>query len=502
MNILRSRILRLITIGATLAPAAALAQEQGAPHTAAIATQYQQAPQPIHDLLSAPPTPLVVVSPKSDQMLVAERLANPPVADLAAPMLRLAGLRINPATNGRHHPPRLVGLRLIDVATGKTRKVTGLPANPYLSVPEWSPSGDQFVFTHTTADGIELWVGQTASAHAARVEGVKVSAILGDAVQWMPDGRTLLVQTIPSGRGATPAEPKVPEGPIIQESDGKKAPVRTYEDLLANAHDESLFDYYATVQLTLVKTHTGTLGPMKASLTTESNIGKPAIFARVDPSPDGQHILVSRIHRPYSYLSPESEFPREVEVWDLKGKVEYKVASQPLAEHVPTEGVLTGPRSSEWAATQPAALLWAEALDGGDPKTKAPYRDRLMLLSAPFKDQPKELVKLEQRFAPGGLFGGGGFGIRFGVEWGENGMGLVRDYDRDRRWTRTFLIDINQPGQTPKLIWERSIRERYKDPGSPMMRTLANGKRIMRQSGDSIFLVGAGASQKGEFPFL
>jgi len=81
-------------------------------------------------------------------------------------------------------------------------------------------------------------------------------------------------------------------------------------------------------------------------------------------------------------------------------------------------------------------------------------------------------------------------------------MGLVRDYDRDRRWTRTFLIDINQPGQTPKLIWERSIRERYKDPGSPMMRTLANGKRIMRQSGDSIFLVGAGASQKGGFPFL
>jgi dipeptidyl aminopeptidase/acylaminoacyl peptidase len=34
------------------------------------------------------------------------------------------------------------------------------------------------------------------------------------------------------------------------------------------------------------------------------------------------------------------------------------------------------------------------------------------------------------------------------------------------------------------------------------MRTLANGKRVMQQQGDSIFLVGAGASQKGEFPFL
>jgi dipeptidyl aminopeptidase/acylaminoacyl peptidase len=474
------------------------AQEQPA-----VLKGYQKAPAPISDILSAPPTPLVLVSPKSDHVLVIDRLANPPIADLAAPMLRLAGLRINPATNGRHHPPRLVGLSLVDVATGATHKVTGLPAHPYFSVPEWSPNGDQFAFTNTTADGIELWVGHTATAHAAKIEGFKLSAILGDVVQWMPDGRTLLVQTVPSSRGSVPAEPKMPDGPIIQESDGKKAPVRTYEDLLANAHDEALFDYYATVQLQLVPpAHAGHLGPVHASLQMGGgNVGKPAIFARVEPSPDGQHILVSRIQRPYSYLSPESEFPREVEVWDPKGKLEYKVASQPLAEHVPVEGVLTGPRSVEWVATQPAMLLWAEALDGGDPKTKAPYRDRLMLLSAPFKDQPKELVKLEQRFAPGGG-GGGGFGGRFGVEWGENGIGLVRDYDRDRRWTRTFLIDVNQPEQAPKLIWERSVRDRYKDPGSPLMRTLANGKRVMRQQGDTIFLTGAGASQKGEFPFL
>ncbi len=35
-----------------------------------------------------------------------------------------------------------------------------------------------------------------------------------------------------------------------------------------------------------------------------------------------------------------------------------------------------------------------------------------------------------------------------------------------------------------------------------MLRTLPNGKRIMRQQGDSIFLTGAGVSPKGEFPFL
>jgi len=469
--------------------------------TPAILHGYQKAPAPISDILNAPPTPLTLVSPRSDQILVVDRLANPPVADLAQPMLRLAGLRINPATNGRHHPPRLVGLSLVEVATGHTRKVTGLPANPYMSVPEWSPTGEQFVFTNITAGGIELWVGEAAAASVHRIDGIRISAILGDAVQWMPDGR-LLVQTVPSGRGNPPVEPRVPEGPIIQESDGKKAPVRTYEDMLQNAHDEDLFDHYATVQLTLVDAHSGKVAPSKATVAHDGDIGKPGIFARIDPSPDGRHILVSRIHRPYSYLLPEGDFPREVEVWEQTGKLEHKAASQPLADHVPVDGVLSGPRDFEWAATQPATLIWAEALDGGDPKSKAPFRDHLLMLSSPFSDQPKELVKLEQRYAPGGFGGGGRFGGRTGVEWGDNGIGLVRDFDRDRRWTRTFLVDINQPGAAPRLIWERSIRDRYKDPGSPMLHTLPNGKRVMRLQGSTIFLSGSGASQKGEFPFL
>src|SRR5262249_31508946 len=211
----------------------------------------------------------------------------------------------------------------------------------------------------------------------------------------MPGSRTLLIQAVLGGRGNPPSGPKVPEGPIIQESDGKKAPVRTYEDLLQDRHDEDLFDYYATSQLQFVHSQAGHAG---------SVFGKPAIFARVEPSPDGRHILVSRIHRPYSYILPESDFPREVEVWDSSGKLEYKLASVPLADHVPVEGVITGPRDAEWAPAQPATLVWAEALDGGDPKTKAPYRDHLLLLSAPFTGQPQELVKLEQRYTPG--FGG------------------------------------------------------------------------------------------------
>jgi dipeptidyl aminopeptidase/acylaminoacyl peptidase len=450
---------------------------------------YQKAPQPISDILTARPTPLVQLSPDRKWLLAADRLANPPVADLAQPMLRIAGLRINPATNGRHHPPRFTALHLYYTAGNEHAAVT-VPRNAYLSPPEWSQDSQHFAFTNTTAQGIELWIGQIGTYTASAVPKIRLSAVMGEPLQWMPDGKTLLVQTVPATRGNPPAAPKSPDGPIIQESDGKSGPVRTFEDLLQNSHDEDLFDYYATSQLALVKNGVAT------------PVGKPGIFARVEPSPDGKHLLVSHIHRPYSYIVPESEFPRDVQIWDLSGNVEHIVARLPLEDHVPMEGVPLGPRDYQWVPSKPATLVWAEALDGGDPKTKAPFRDKLMLLRAPFTDQPKVIVEFRQRF----VRAGGGFGAfrDSAIEWTENGLGLVRDYNRDRRWQRTFLVDFNypEPEVELKLIFERSVRDRYRDPGTPLMRTLANGKRVLHQQGNAIFLVGAGATPKGEFPFL
>ena len=49
-------------------------------------------------------------------------------------------------------------------------------------------------------------------------------------------------------------------------------------------------------------------------------------------------------------------------------------------------GVPTGPRQVHWRPTAPATLVWAEALDGGDPRKKTAPRDRLLTLAAPFTD--------------------------------------------------------------------------------------------------------------------
>jgi len=179
-----------------------------------------------------------------------------------------------------------------------------------------------------------LWVCEASSGKSHAIPRLRINSTMGGGARWLGDSKSLLVERVPIDRGKPPVAVVVPSAPDIQESDGKRSLVRTYEDLLNNPHDEALFDYYATAQLSSVDCSSGRI----------TDIGKPAIFSRMDPSPDGQHILIVRIHRPYSYLVPESEFPRDVEIWDRTGKLEFKLASQPLAEHVPTEGVLTGPR--------------------------------------------------------------------------------------------------------------------------------------------------------------
>ena len=75
------------------------------------------------------------------------------------------------------------------------------------------------------------------------------------------------------------------------------------------------------------------------------------------------------------------------------------VAQLPVADNVPNGGVMPGPRSFQWQPLAPATVVWAEALDNGDPKTKVPHRDKVMTMSAPFTAAPSEMARTEYRSA-------------------------------------------------------------------------------------------------------
>ena len=437
---------------------------------------YKKPPKEVLDILNAPVTPGISISPTRDNIILTTGVRNPPLADLAQPMLRLAGRRINPAANSPHRYQYSVALTLKRIADGSEVKIE-VPQNARISGVEWSDDGKHFAFLNGAANRVELWVGDSATGKIRNIKGVTINSVMSNALNWMPDNRTLLVQIVPPTRGAPPATPPVPNEPNTQESSGRPGPVRTFEDLLKSPHDENLFEYYATSQLALVDSTTGRLTP----------ISQRAIFQGLSVAPDGHHLLVTRARRPFSYLFPDSAFPKEVEVWDTKGKLVYKVASVPLADQVPTDGTIIGPRAIRWRPDEPATLVWVKALDGGDPKKKVTHRDSVWSLKAPFTGQPVEWFKLEHRFNS--------------VSFSEKGLVLFNDYERDKRWVRTFLFDPAKPETPPKLIWSRNIQDRYNDPGTMVARPLGGARAIM-QNGDWIYLTGSGSSPEGDRPFL
>ena len=219
-------------------------------------TGYQKPPQAVLDVLNAPLTPTASISPSRDYMALIEGVRYPPIAELAQPMLRLAGLRINPNTNGQYRAPYGVKMWLKKIADASEMSIA-LPPNAQVSLPQWSADGKHFAFTNTTPTGIELWVGETATGKVRKLDNVAVGAAFGEPFQWMPDARTLLVQLVPANRKTAPAPSSVPGAPNVQESSGKSGPVTTYQDLLKNPLDEDLFDYYATVQLARVDAMSG-----------------------------------------------------------------------------------------------------------------------------------------------------------------------------------------------------------------------------------------------------
>ncbi|MCK4461182.1 MAG: PD40 domain-containing protein, partial [candidate division Zixibacteria bacterium] len=449
--------------------------------TAADTDSYQMPPKAIADLADSPRMPVVSLSPNNEWMLL---LKYPPLISLeevAQPELRIGGLRINPCTNGPSRQRYYYELSLTRISDGANEAVTGLPSGSEITSPRWSPDGRKVAFVNRASEGLELWVVDVSSGEAQRLDLPPLNAAYGSPHRWLSDSKRLLVQTVPTDRGAAPAEPVVPTSPIIQENLGRKAPTRTYQDLLENEHDAALFEHYLTSQMVRVTLDGGS-----------HSIGAAGIIRRVSPSPDGKYILLETIHRPFSYTVPAWRFPVKIEVWDLDGNVVYEVADIPLADEIPIAfgSVRTGRREVGWRADADATLCWAEALDGGDAGVEADERDQLLLLPAPFDGNPIPLITLKLRYS--------------NIDWGNDNLAIVSE-----RWWRTrkicgWQVKPGSPETEPKLLMDRSWEDRYNDPGSPLHTRTKQGRTVLltADNGGTIFLSGAGASPEGDRPFL
>jgi len=454
-----------------LLPSAALLAAVALPGNAQ--EPYRTPPQVINDILDAPPLPGVSVSPDRHWLLFSERASMPSIAEVSEPMLRLAGARINPATNGMFGGGRVTGLRVKRIDTGAEHAIR-IPADGAVGSAQWSPDNRRVAFTHSTGSGIVLWVADVATGEARRVTEARLNGVAGGC-SWLADSQRMLCAWIPEGRGPAPARPSVPAGPNVQETSGSRAPIRTYQDLLQNSYDEALFDYYFTAQLGMVDVNTG----------ERTLIGAPGVLS-ASASPSGEYLLVTRIRKPYSYLFPADAFPQVQEIWSARGAVVHEVVSRGLQEDLQPNWVVTGPRSVSWRPQRPATLVWAEALDGGDPKAKVEKRDLVLMLAAPFSGEPVEIARTAERYR--------------GIQWGQS-VALISDYERTARRQRTWVFEPDRPAAPWRLVWQLNTEDAYGDPGSPLMRPLPGGA-VLLQRGDWLYLSGQGASAAGDRPFL
>jgi dipeptidyl aminopeptidase/acylaminoacyl peptidase len=277
--------------------------------------------------------------------------------------------------------------------------------------------------------------------------------------------------------------PAPPIEPQLAETAGKRSQMATFQDLLRTEADEDAFEALATTIPLRVDPVSG----------AAKELGPAGLYQDLHESPDGEHILVHRLQRPFSFRVPYFYFASRIEVWAADGVPERVIADLPVSDEVPRQGVPTGPRGVSWAEAEPASLLWAEALDGGDPLTEAEHRDRVMALSAPFAPESAAAEPAVRTLVEHRCLGW--------LDLAEPGQVLLTEHDRDRRWLRTWVSDLRDPAAS-RVMFDRSADDSYADPGSPLLVLRPDGSRTVLQDGPVIYLRGEGATPSGDRPFL
>ncbi|CAO2826631.1 unnamed protein product [Amaranthus hypochondriacus] len=460
---------------------------------------YQLPPPEIRDIVDAPPLPALSISPHRDKVLFLKRRSLTPLIDLAKPEEKLAGVRIDGKSNSRSRMSFYTGIAIhqltSDGTLGPEKEVHGLPVGARINFVTWSDDGQHLAFSVRVDEDyggigkLQLWVANVESGQAKPLfnsEDIYVNAVFDNFV-WVDDS-TLLVCTIPSSRGDPPMKPLVPPGPKIQSNEQKNTiQLRTFQDLLKDEYDEDLFDYYATSQLVMVSLN----GTVKL-------FGPPAVYTSLDPSPDQKYIMISSIHRPYSYLVPCGRFPKKVEVWTAEGKLVRQLCDLPLAEDIPIahNSVRKGMRSINWRADRPSDIYWVETQDGGDAKVEASPRDIIYTQSAESSEgeEPTILHKLDLRYG--------------GISWCDDSLALVYESWYKTRRLKTWVISPGSKDVSPRILFDRSFEDVYSDPGSPMSRRTSYGTyiiaKIRKEEDDTTYLLlnGNGATPEGNIPFL
>ncbi len=441
---------------------------------------YQKPSKEILELVDAPLAPRVLLTDDGKYMVLLYRNYYKSIAELSETELRLAGLRINPKTNIGSRTNYYNNIKIKEVGSSEAIQVANMPNNPRLANFSWSPDQSMIAVTNTTTAGVELWILDLKKAQVTKLTDAKVNANMRDVINWFKDGKSILVKMLPEDRkDLINVAEAVPNGPTISSNDGKKAQNRTYQDLLKNPNDEFNFEQLARSELYKV----GIDG-------SKAQWKEAAMYSSISFSPDGNYVMVTNLEKPFSYLVPYYRFPSSTKIHKADGSQVSTVLEVPLIEDLPKGfmAVRMGMRELSWRDDKPSTLIYAQALDEGDPDKEVEYRDEVFQLEAPFNGKGKSLIKLKNRY--------------YEITWGNKNMAVAYDYWWNNRNLKGYLFNPSDASKAPQIFEDRNYQDVYSDPGSFVTKRTTFGTEVLAMDGNNTFLLGEGFTKEGQFPFV
>ena len=292
---------------------------------------YQTPVQAIVDLVDAKSSPTMMVQPSAagaEWVLMLQPSPMLHLDDLAQEELKLAGTRLLAHFDVESRKTGYESVSLLRRETREEFAVEGLPAGRIFGA-KWAPGGQRIGLTVLTADGLFLYTFTPGERLATRAYSGRLSSAFASSFTWAGGGNSVLVNAVPAARGPLPVRPKVPAAPLVQACEaGRKAPARTYQDLLVDAHDEALFRYFATTQIV----HVDVGGARGGAAAAARSIGEPGMNVHFRASPNAEWLLLETLREPLSRVVLWNRFAKDVTVVPLSS------LSSPggQAEHVDT----------------------------------------------------------------------------------------------------------------------------------------------------------------------
>ncbi len=479
---MRSHLLAIVLLVSLLAPAA--------PVRAADDAAYQSPPAAVAALLTAPRVPRGAPNTSGDGawLAVPDLRSLIPIATLAEPVAKLAGLEVLPGmwANRNGLKNAAAGLTFYKVADGKQVRAK-LPDGVQIGPVRWSNKSDRVAVMAYAQGGGELWIVEAATGNARRVEGVHLHSV-SSVLEWSNDDSGVFASLVVDDAAALADPSRVPAGPAVRQAAGRATPQRTARDVLRSPDDVARFAYTVTAQLAFV--------PVNGSAVRK--LGAPVALAGCDVSPDEKYLLVNRFVLPAPLGFPASLFPRRVELWPVAGGAPIALGDVPLNDRSAIASVSPlGPREFTFAPDG-KALWFASWEDKAGASAQAAVRDtalpppgtdRILRLDAPFTGAPVEVART--MFPLQGMM----------FTWNGDRLVYSESYE-PRRVDRESWLDAKDASQHGTLV-ARSSEGVYDAPGIMATRPGRHDTRVWTSAdGKSFYRFGEGFRADGQRPFL